>query len=188
MGPAEGKVGRGGDAAGAGGGGGWVGLLWGCGVCWGNGSAATGNRRRVHHLLPQNIMEKKKQGMVVLDDALGPAWSEALRAEIEHLAQLGGGCMKPNRTQFGSTEVSVGGVFLGGGLRMRARMDRRPTDQGRFVRPLFHTPQTQPKTTITQHKNKNRCTPSPSSPRPTSTTRASARACPRWPPCSSERT
>ena len=57
---------------------------------------------QLSHPRPQ---KPNKKGMVILDDALGPAWSQALRAEIEHLAQLGWGCMKPNQTRFGPTEV-----------------------------------------------------------------------------------
>ncbi len=47
------------------------------------------------------------QGMVVLDSALGETWSRALRAEIQHLAQVGKGCMQPNRTRFGPWEVGL---------------------------------------------------------------------------------
>ena len=45
------------------------------------------------------------QGMVILDNALGAEWSQALKEEIVLLVERGE--MKPNRTRFGPQEVCV---------------------------------------------------------------------------------
>lgn len=72
-------------------------------MCGGGGRVCVWVDRYSIHNYP--TLANPKKGMAILDDALGPAWSQALRAEIEHLAQLGRGCMKPNQTRFGPTEV-----------------------------------------------------------------------------------
>ena len=46
----------------------------------------------------------EREGMIVLDAALGEDWAQAIRREIVFLVERGE--MKPNQTRFGPQEVS----------------------------------------------------------------------------------